>query len=243
MTEVRLEHLTKRYDDVTAVSDLSLTIRSGEFMVVVGPSGCGKTTLLRMIAGLIGPDTGEIYLNGERFTDIPPGRRGIQMIFQTYALWPHMRVLEERRMSNISFPLMNRRWSLAAIREKLSWVTRKVGLEPHLFRRKPDELSGGEKQRVALARAMTTSPRVFVMDEPLSNLDPPSRVTVRGEIYALHRELGTTTIYVTHSMRDAFAMSDRIAMMRDGKLVQVGTMEELRANPADDFVLDFLRSE
>ena len=242
MTEIRLEHLTKRYKEVTAVSDINLTIRSGEFIVVVGPSGCGKTTLLRMIAGLLDPDEGDVYLDGERVTDVPAGRRGVQMIFQSYALWPHMRVLELGGHSNICYPLYIQGLSLDAIKEKLSWVVRKVVLASRLFRRRPEELSAGEKQRVALARSLTTSPRVFLMDEPLTNLDPPSRVQVRDEIYALNRELHTTTVYVTHNMVDAYAMADRLIMMRDGGLVQVGTVEEVRAHPVDEFVDGFLNS-
>ncbi len=242
MTEVRLEHLTKRDTEVVAVDDVNLTIRSGEFVVVVGPSGCGKTTLLRMIAGLLDPDEGDVYLDGERVTDVSAGRRGVQMIFQSYALWPHMRVLDASGYSNLSYPLHVQGMSFQAIREKLAWVTRKVGLESRLFRRRPTELSAGEKQRVALARSLTTSPKVFLMDEPLTNLDPPSRVQVRDEIYSLNRELHTTTVYVTHNMVDAYAMADRLVMMRDGRLVQVGTVEDVRAHPVDEFVAGFLNS-
>jgi ABC-type sugar transport system ATPase subunit len=246
MTTVQLEEVTKRFrhggEVVTAVSAFSLTAWSGEFLVVVGPSGCGKTTMLRLIAVLEKHDSGHIYLDGLLVDDVPVGKRGVQMIFQSYALWPHMKVLDERRYSNLSFALKIRKWSLEDIVARLSDVTRRVGLESKLFSRKPDELSACQKQRVALARSMTTSPRVFLLDEPLSNLDPPSRVRVRQEIKQWHTELGATTIYVTHNMADAFAMADRIVIMRDGELVQVGTVHELHENPADEFVRDYLSS-
>lgn len=246
MTRIQLEHLTKRFrrgsNVVTALNDCSLTIESREFLVVVGPSGCGKTTLLRVIAGLEEQDSGHIYLDGALVDDVPVGRRGVQMIFQSYALWPHMKVLDEHKYSNLSFPLKIGKWSVEDIVQKLSDVTRRVGLESKLFSRRPGELSAGERQRVALARAMTTSPQVFLMDEPLSSLDPPSRVKVRQEIKQWHTQLGATSMYVTHSMDDAFAMADRIAIMRTGQLVQVGTVHELREYPADEFVRDYLGS-
>jgi ABC-type sugar transport system ATPase subunit len=242
MTEVRLEGLTKQFGNVVAVDNFSLQVRSGEFLVLVGPSGCGKTTLLRLIAGLEKQDRGHVYIGEVLMDEVPPGGRNVQMIFQSYALWPHMKVLEEKRYSNISFPLKIRNWTVDAVAARVREVTQRAGLERKLFSRKPEELSAGQKQRAALARALTTYPKVFLMDEPITNLDPPSRVKVRQEIKGLHRELGATTIYVTHIMGDAFAMADRIAMMREGRLVQVGTEAELRQHPADTFVRDFLAS-
>lgn len=225
-----------------AVNEFSLSVKSGEFLVLVGPSGCGKTTLLRLIAGLETQDSGHIYLDDILIDDVPVGRRGVQMIFQSYALWPHMKVLDERKYSNISFAAKLRKWSLEDTVVRLSDITKRVGLESNLFSRKPAELSVGQKQRVALARAMTTSPKVFLLDEPLSSLDPPSRVKVRKEIKQWHTELQSTSIYVTHNMSDAFAMADRIAIMREGQLVQVGSMRELLEDPVDEFVRDYLRS-
>jgi multiple sugar transport system ATP-binding protein len=246
MTRVQLKEVTKRFrrgrEVVTAVSDFSLTAESGEFLVIVGPSGCGKTTLLRLIAGLEKQDSGHIYLDDVLVDDVPVGKRGVQMIFQSYALWPHMKVLDERRYSNISFALKIRKWSLEDIAVRLGDVTRRVGLESKLFSCKPDQISAGQKQRVALARAITTSPKVFLMDEPITNLDPPSRVKVRQEIKQWHTGIAATTLYVTHNMTDASVMADRIAIMRDGQLVQVGTVQELIENPADEFVRDYLRS-
>ena len=242
MIEVRLEQLTKRFGDVTAVDGFSLTVSPREFLVAVGPSGCGKTTLLRLIAGLEDPDSGRIYLGGVPANAIPVGKRNVQLIFQSYALWPHMRVMDERTYTNISTPLKIRKWTTEAIARHMQNIARRVGLDSRLGSRRPDELSSGQKQRVALARAMTTSPGVILMDEPLTNLDPPSRVKVRQEIKQWHRDLGVTVIYVTHIMADAFAMADRIAIMRDGRLVQAGTERQLRGHPVDKFVNEFLVS-
>lgn len=239
---VRLVRLTKTFGNILALDNFSLEIESGEFMVIVGASGSGKTTLLRVIAGLEQQDSGHVYIGDALVNDLPAGKRNVQMIFQSYALWPHMRVLDDRSYTNVTFPLKVRKWTAEYISGWVRDVARRAGLEEHLFERHPDQLSSGQKQRVALARAMTTSPDVFLMDEPITNLDPPSRVRVRTEIKRLHEELGATTLYVTHNMADAYTMGDRIALMRDGKLVQVGTEAELRAAPADDYVLDFLNS-
>jgi multiple sugar transport system ATP-binding protein len=240
--EVRLEALNKKFNEVTAISNFTLKVQPGEFMVLVGPSGCGKTTLLRLIAGLEQLDSGHIYLGDVWANDVPVGKRNVQMILQNYALWPHMKVLDEKGYSNISFPLKVRKWVSEQIVNRAQEITRRVGLGEELYSRKPGELSAGQQQRVALSRAITTSPQVFLMDEPMANLDPPSRVSVRKEIKRLHQELATTTILVTHIIADAFAMADRIAIMRDGRLVQVGTVENLRNYPVDPFVTDFLES-
>ncbi|MDA1215819.1 MAG: ABC transporter ATP-binding protein [Chloroflexi bacterium] len=242
MADIGLVRVTKHFGDVAAVDDLSLEIPSGEFLVVVGPSGCGKTTLLRLIAGLEEMDSGHIYLDGVWANETRVGKRNVQMIFQSLALWPHMKVLDPKHYSNVSLPLRVRQWTVDQINTRVKNVARRVGLGEDKFDRKPDELSGGERQRVALARAMTTAPGVFLMDEPLTSLDPPARVEMRKEILNLHKELGSTFVFVTHNMSDAFTMADRIAMMRDGRLVQVGTAEELWKNPADEFVREFLRS-
>ncbi len=240
--DVRLVRLTKHFGKVVALDNLSLDIESGEFVVVVGASGSGKTTLLRVIAGLEEPDSGHVYLGEMWANPVPVGKRNVQMIFQSYALWPHMRVLDERSFTNVTFPLKVRKWTADQIAGWVRDVARRAGLEEQLFERKPDQLSSGQRQRVALARAMTTSPQLFLMDEPITNLDPPSRVKVRSEIKRLHEQLRATTLYVTHNMADAYAMADRIALMREGRLVQVGTERELRAGPADDYVRDFLNS-
>ncbi len=240
--EIRLEEVTKKFGKVTALDGLTLRGLPSEFLVIVGPSGCGKTTLLRIVAGLELPDSGCVFLDGVLANEIPVGKRNVQMIFQSYALWPHMRVMEEGKNSNLSFPLRIRKWSEEAIGSHVRDIARKVQLDSSLFGRKPDEISAGQKQRVALARAMTTSPGAFMMDEPLTNLDPPTRVKVRGEIRRWQAEQRATVIYVTHIMSDAFALADRIAVMREGRIVQVGTAEELIESPADDFVRDYLNS-
>ena len=219
-----------------AVDIQDLAVADGEFVAVMGESGSGKTTLLRLLAGLEAPDQGDIYIGGERVNDVPVGSRPVQLIFQSLALWPHLRVMDERGYSNLSLPLRVRGWNGQQIMERVSSVTRRVGLREYLFPRKPDELSGGERQRVALARAMVTEAKTFLMDEPLSSLDPISRPKMRTEIRRLHEETGATTLYVTHSIGDARAMADRIAILRDGRILRAGTYEDLMESSSDEYV-------
>ncbi len=242
MTKVRLHGLSKRFGDVLAVNNLSLDIREKEFLVLVGPSGCGKTTTLRLIAGLEEPDRGNIYFDDERMNDVGPSQRGVQMIFQGYALWPHMRVMAEKEYANINFALKIRKWLAKDIKARVEEITRKIGIEPKLFTRKTDELSEGQKQKVAIGRAIVVPPRVFLMDDPLTNIDPPSRIRLREEILNVHRQLQTATLYVTHNMADAMAMADRMAVMREGSILRVDTPEEIYEHPKDDFIADFVRS-
>ena len=242
MTKVRLEALSKHFGDVLAVNNLNLDIRDKEFLVLVGPSGCGKTTTLRMIAGLEEPDGGNIYFDDKRMNEMGPGQRGVQMIFQGYALWPHMRVMHEKEYANINFALKIRKWFAKDIKTRVEEVTRRIGIEPKWFTRKTDELSEGQKQKVAIGRAIVVPPRVFLMDDPLTNIDPPSRIRLREEILNVHRQLQTTTLYVTHHMADAMTMGDRMAVMREGSILRVDTPEEIYDHPKDDFVADFIRS-
>ncbi len=242
MAKVRLEGLTKRFGDVLAVNNLSLDARDKEFLVLVGPSGCGKTTTLRLIAGLEQPDSGNIYIEDELMTTVEVGRRGVQMIFQNYALWPHMKVMDEKKYSNLNFALKVRNWLEKEIKEKVEDITQRVGIESKLFLRKPDALSEGQRQKVAIGRAIVIPPKVFLMDDPMTNIDPPSRISLREEILKVHKQLQTTTIYVTHNMADAMAMADRIAVMREGSILQVDTPEALYHGPRDNFVGDFIRS-
>ena len=243
MISVALRALTKTFGSVVAVDHADLSVSSGEFLVIVGESGCGKTTTLRLIAGLEIPDSGTILIDSVPVNDVPPGKRGVQMIFQNYALWPHMKICDERRYSNLTLPLKIRNWSHERIGEFLRPLVQRLGIDPSLFQRKPAELSGGQQQRVAVARAMTTAPRVLLMDEPLSNIDPPNRLKMREEIIKFHQEHRLTTIYVTHNLADGVALADRIAVMRGGRFEQVDSVDNLIRRPATSYVADFFKAE
>lgn len=244
MSGIRVRRLKFQYPktEAPAVDIADLEIGAGEFVAIMGESGSGKTTLLRLIAGLERPEQGDIYIGGEYMNDVPVGRRPVQLIFQSLALWPHLRVMEERGYSNLSLPLKARRWGDEQIRSRVNNVARRVGLREYLFPRKPDELSGGERQRVALARAMVTEATSFLMDEPLSNLDPISRPKMRTEIRRVHDESNATTLYVTHNVTDARVMADRIAIIRDGRLLRTGTYVELSESPGDEYTRLLLSS-
>ncbi|MBC7288984.1 MAG: ABC transporter ATP-binding protein, partial [Armatimonadetes bacterium] len=234
MAGVRLVNLTKRFGNVIAVNGVSLEIRDGEFMVLVGPSGCGKTTCLRMIAGLEDPTEGEIWIGDRIVNDISPRDRNIAMVFQNYALYPHMTAYD-----NMAFALRLRRMPRHEIDRRVREAAAMLGISDLLDRR-PRELSGGQRQRVALGRAIVREPSVFLMDEPLSNLDAKMRVETRAELIKLHRRLGITTIYVTHDQLEAMTMGDRIAVMRDGVIQQVDVPLGLFYNPANLFVAGFI---
>lgn len=244
MPEIVLQGVTKRFGVVTAVEDLTARIFDREFFVVVGPTGCGKTTLLRLLAGLIQPDRGQIYFDGVVVNHLAPRERGVRMVFQgqDYALYPHLEIYHPQRWSNLSFPLKLRGERAAGIRSRVEGVVRRLGIPSFLFARRPGELSAGQKQKVALGRATVLPPKVLLLDEPLANLDPPSRARSREEIRRLHEELHTTTVYVTHDLTEAFLLGDRVAVMRAGKFVQVGTPKEIRDHPADAFVAEFVRA-
>ena len=243
MVSLSLRKLTKRFGSVIAVDQASLDVEAGEFLVIVGESGCGKTTTLRLIAGLEQPDSGTIFIGGAPVNDVPVGRRSVQMIFQNYALWPHMRVFDDQRYSNLSLPLKVRKWSSDKIAEFLRPLAWKIGIEESFFKRKPSELSGGQQQRVALGRAMVTSPNIMLMDEPLSNIDPPNRLKMRQEILAFHKEHKLTTLYVTHNLADGIALADRIAVMHEGRFEQADTAENLMRSPSTEYVADFFKAE
>jgi iron(III) transport system ATP-binding protein len=219
---------------VVAVNDVSLTIPTGEFVTLLGPSGCGKTTTLRLIAGFEMPTSGRIILGGKEVTHVPPNKRDMAMVFQSYALFPHMSVYE-----NIAYGLQIRRLSRAQIREKVQSVLDLVGLT-QLGQRRPNQLSGGQQQRVALARALVMDSRVLLFDEPLSNLDAKLRVQMRGEIHRIQRRLNITSIYVTHDQVEAMAMSDRIVVMNAGRIEQIGTPRDIYRWPTSRFVADFI---
>jgi multiple sugar transport system ATP-binding protein len=236
MAPVTFEHVSKRFGPVTAVDDLDMAIADGEFMVLVGPSGCGKTTSLRMIAGLEEISSGTLRIGDRVVNDVAPKDRDIAMVFQSYALYPHMTVRD-----NLAFGLKLRHVAKADIDRRVNDAAAILDLQP-LLARKPRELSGGQRQRVALGRAIVREPAVFLMDEPLSNLDAKLRVQTRAQIARLHQRLGTTFVYVTHDQVEAMTMGQRIAVMSQAKLQQVGTPQELYDHPANRFVAGFIGS-
>jgi multiple sugar transport system ATP-binding protein len=237
MGGIGLDHVSKLFPgDVLAVNDVDLSIAEGEFMVLVGPSGCGKSTLLRMIAGLEGVSAGKISIGKRDVTELAPRSRDIAMVFQNYALYPHMRVWD-----NLAFALRLRRTPKAAMRERVGSVAGVLGLSD-LVDRKPGALSGGQRQRVAIGRAMVREPQAYLMDEPLSNLDAKLRVGMRAELARLHDRLGVTTVYVTHDQVEAMTLGDRVAVLRDGTIQQCDTPERLFDAPANLFVAAFMGS-
>jgi len=237
MAEIVLEHVNKSYPNGhTAVKDLNLTIADGEFLILVGPSGCGKTTTLNMIAGLEDISSGELRIGGERVNEKAPKDRDIAMVFQSYALYPHMTVRQ-----NIAFPLTLAKMTKADIAQKVAETAKTLDLS-ELLDRKPSQLSGGQRQRVAMGRAIVRHPKAFLMDEPLSNLDAKLRVQMRGEIARLQRRLGATTVYVTHDQTEAMTLGQRVAVMRDGHILQCDRPQVLYARPNNLFIAAFIGS-
>src|SRR5213595_3100949 len=236
MAQVVLKDLNKKYDEVHAVKDVNLTIRDKEFMVLVGPSGCGKTTTLRMVAGLEEITAGEIAIGDRIVNDLPPKDRDIAMVFQNYALYPHMTVYD-----NMAFGLKMRKFPKPEIEKRVKDAAEILGIQD-LLKRKPRQLSGGQRQRVAVGRAIVRHPQVFLFDEPLSNLDAKLRVQMRVELKRLHERLETTAIYVTHDQVEAMTLGDRVVVMKDGVVQQVGEPLELYDRPANRFVAGFIGS-
>jgi multiple sugar transport system ATP-binding protein len=237
MATVEVRGLTKQFgENNAAVDHVDLASGDGEFLVLLGPSGCGKTTLLRMIGGLEPPTAGSVHIGGTDVTALPPRARQIAMVFQSYALYPHMSVEQ-----NIAFPLKAQRVARDEQKRRIAWASGILGIDPYL-KRKPRELSGGQRQRVALARALVREPNVFLLDEPLSNLDAQRRASARDELQQFQQTIGTTTIYVTHDQVEAMGMGDRIAVMDSGRVRQLGTPREIYDDPADTFVATFLGS-
>jgi multiple sugar transport system ATP-binding protein len=236
VASIHIDNLSKAYGNLVVLQDFSLQIADGEFIVLVGPSGCGKSTTLRILAGLEEASGGEITIDGRDVTNLAPGKRDIAMVFQSYALYPHLTV---RR--NMGFGLRMRGLPTAEINRRVEEVARTLAIE-HLLDRWPKALSGGQRQRVALGRAIVREPQAFLMDEPLSNLDTKLRVRMRAEIIALHRRLGVTTVYVTHDQTEAMTMADRIVIMNEGKIQQIATPERMFAEPANVFVAGFIGS-
>lgn len=236
MAQVAMRSLNKMYDEVHAVKDVNLDIRDKEFVVLVGPSGCGKTTTLRMVAGLESISSGRVMINDKVVNDLAPMDRDIAMVFQNYALYPHMSVYD-----NMAFGLKMRKFDKGEIRKRVNEAAEILGIHEYLHR-KPRQLSGGQRQRVALGRAIVRHPQVFLFDEPLSNLDAKLRVQMRVELKKLHERLGTTAIYVTHDQVEAMTLGDRVVVMRDGWVQQVGDPMELYNEPANRFVAGFIGS-
>ncbi len=237
MADVVFDHVTKVFDDqVTAVDDLNLSVGDGEFIILVGPSGCGKTTALRMVAGLEKITSGRVAVGGRIINDVSPRDRDIAMVFQNYALYPHMTVYR-----NLAFGLKQRKVPKAEIDRRVREVSELLGLED-LLRRRPAQLSGGQRQRVAMGRALVREPKAFLLDEPLSNLDAKLRVQMRAELKRLHHRLGVTTIYVTHDQVEAMTLGDRIAVLSAGKLQQLGPPQDVYDHPANVFVAGFVGS-
>ncbi|OCP19163.1 MULTISPECIES: sn-glycerol-3-phosphate ABC transporter ATP-binding protein UgpC [unclassified Ensifer] len=234
MSGIDLTDVVKRFGALTVIDKVNLRVGEGEFVVFVGPSGCGKSTLLRMIAGLEEISDGELQIGGKRMNETPPAERGIAMVFQSYALYPHMSV--ER---NLGFALETARLAAGEIKERVSKVARFLKIE-HLLHRRPAQLSGGQQQRVAIGRALVRSQKLFLFDEPLSNLDADLRMEMRVEIARIHRELKATTVYVTHDQLEAMTLADRIVVLKDGRIAQVGTPMELYERPASKFVASFI---
>jgi multiple sugar transport system ATP-binding protein len=237
MAGIRLEHVGKVFgEDVVAVDDVSIDVHDGEFLVLVGPSGCGKSTIMRVVAGLEEVTSGEVFIGDLNVTDLPPKDRDISMVFQNYALYPHMTVAQ-----NIGFGLKLRHLPKTDVDRKVREVAHLLALDP-LLERKPGQLSGGQRQRVAMGRAMVREPRAFLMDEPLSNLDAKLRVQMRGELARMHARLSTTTLYVTHDQVEAMTLGDRVAVLKDGTLQQLDTPQRLFSHPMNVFVAAFIGS-
>ena len=236
MAEVKLRKIVKKYDEVEAVRGIDLDIADHEFVVLVGPSGCGKSTTLRMIAGLEDITGGEILIGGDVVNDVPPKDRDIAMVFQNYALYPHMTVAQ-----NMSFGLRLKRYPKAEIKKRVDEAARILDIK-ELLDRKPKQLSGGQRQRVAMGRAIVRNPKVFLFDEPLSNLDAKLRVQMRTEIKKVHQQVRTTTVYVTHDQVEAMTLADRVVVMNHGIIEQVGTPQELYHSPKTRFVAGFIGS-
>lgn len=236
MTALQLSNICKSFGKVEVLKNIDLTVQEGEFVVFVGPSGCGKSTLLRVISGLEEASSGDIEISGNLVNDIPPAKRGIAMVFQSYALYPHLTVRD-----NMALALKQAKMPKDKIAERITEASRMLSMEDYLERR-PSELSGGQRQRVAIGRAVVREPELFLFDEPLSNLDAALRMNTRLEIARLHRQLGASMIYVTHDQVEAMTLADKIVVLRDGRVEQVGSPMEIYNNPANRFVAEFIGS-
>ena len=235
-----LVRVTKKYPGVKAVDHVSLKVENREFLAIVGPTGCGKTTLLRLVAGTEKLDSGHIYMEGRCVDDVDPSGRGVRMVFQEHALWPHMRVFHRRMPSNLSFGMQLRKQPLRSIEETAHLIAGRLNIARKLFSRKPDQLSVGQKQVVGIGRALTIIPKILLLDEPLAHVDPQQRLSLRRELKDYHNKMGSITLYVTHNLPEAFSLADRIAIMHEGRIIQVDSPSEIQSHPASKFVKDFI---
>jgi multiple sugar transport system ATP-binding protein len=239
--DLSLLQVTKRYDSTVAVDRVSLLIKDSEFLAIVGPTGSGKTTLLRLIAGTEKMDFGHIYFRGKCIDHEKPANRRVRMVFQDNALWPHMRVYDKDFYSNLSFGQRIRKHIPDRIQEAVNIVTNRLGIEKKLLPRKPDELSAGQKQLVGIGRALTITSGILLLDEPLAHIDPQHRLTLRKELKEYHNKMETITLYVSHNLPEAFSLADRVAIMQEGRIIQVDPPDRIFSHPANDFVKDFIQ--
>ncbi len=242
MKKITTTGLSKALKDELVIDEISVEIEAGEFFVVIGPTGCGKTTFLKLIAGLLEPDEGEVLFDGESVKGLSPSERRVRMIFEDHALYPHLKVHSEKGYSNLNFPLKLKQLTLDKIRDRVMNIAERLGIGEKLFDRKPGQLSEGQKQQVALGRALTIPPEIILFDEPLRDLDPQKRNEAREEVIKAHEDFEATSIYVTHDLAEGFSLGDRVAIMKDGKFHQIDKPDEVIANPRDSFVESFTNS-
>lgn len=235
-----LHQVSKRFGSVRALDQVSLNVKLKEFLAIIGPTGCGKTTMLRLIAGFEKLTAGQIYIQGRCVNDIKPKDRGVRMVFQDNALWPHMPVFSKERDSNLSFGMRIQQQLSQHIQQSVNIISKRLGIGTELHPRTPDQLSAGQKQVVGIGRAMTILPKILLMDEPLAHVDPQRRLELRRELKDYHHSMDTITLYVTHNLPDAFSLADRVAIMMEGRIIQVGTPQHIRENPIDNFVKEFM---
>ncbi len=242
MKKITISGVSKFLGGEKVINDVNLEVESGEFFVVIGPTGCGKTTFLKLIAGLMNTDSGEIFFDKERVNELSPSERRVRMIFENHALYPHLKVHSDKGYSNLNFPLKMMKLGVKKIHQQVMKIVDRLGISDKLYDRKPGELSEGQKQQVALGRALTIPPEVLLFDEPLRDMDPQTRKEARNEILKAHDDFNSTTVYVTHDLAEGFNLGDRVAIMKEGKFVQTGSPSEILSSPRDEFVESFIGS-